>query len=123
MFQSVPLTAEQAKTAVVAVNTSAGAALFSALAGYIPLVVAIIPAVWYAIQIWETKTVQKHIRLWKIRRRQRRAEKIAHKLLAVVPSAPAAAQIIQTTAEHREAVATGLAAAVEAPHHADEPAA
>lgn len=47
------------------------AALAGVIAGYLPIVVALVPAIYYAILIFESKTVQK----WFRRRRIRKATK------------------------------------------------
>lgn len=48
----------------------AGGAIVSTLLGYLPAAAAILGVVWYAIQIWESKTVQE----WRARRTKRHKE-------------------------------------------------
>lgn len=43
-------------------------ALFAAFAGWIPVFIAIIPAVYYAILIWESKTVQGWVQKYRARK-------------------------------------------------------
>lgn len=47
-------------------------------AGYIPYILALLPAVYYCILIWESKTVQE----WVAKRRARKAERTLAKLKA-----------------------------------------
>lgn len=50
-------------------------ALLGVLMGWLPVIVALIPAVYYLLLIYESKTVQKWVR----RRRWKRAAKRRHK--------------------------------------------
>lgn len=50
-------------------------ALVATMVGWLPFIVALIPAVYYCILIWESKTVQG----WVAARRQRKAEAAAAK--------------------------------------------
>jgi len=51
---------------------SAGA-IVATFMGYLPALAGLAGLVWYIIQIWESKTVQKHIR--RLRARQRAARR------------------------------------------------
>lgn len=58
---------------------SAGA-IVGALMGLLPALAGVAAIIWYAIQIWESKTVQKHVRLWRAKRRVARRAAIAFEL-------------------------------------------
>lgn len=45
---------------------------------WLPAVAALGAVIWYAIQIWESKTVQKRVRAWKIKHRRRRRHRVVH---------------------------------------------
>lgn len=45
------------------------AAIVGAISGILPPLAALGGVIWYAIQIWESKTVQKHVRRLRARRR------------------------------------------------------
>lgn len=52
----------------------AGGAIITTLLGYLPAAAAILGAVWYCVQIWESKTVQMW---WSGRQLRSKARKIA----------------------------------------------
>ena len=57
---------------------SAGAILATFL-GFLPPLAALAAIIWYAVQLWESKTVQKFVRLHKHKRiRHRRHRKAQH---------------------------------------------
>ncbi len=60
-----------ADPAAVVPHIASVSAIVATAVGYLPVFVAIIPAIYYCILIWESKTVQD----WLARRRARRAGK------------------------------------------------
>jgi len=48
--------------------------------GMLPALAGLAGLIWYAIQIWESKTVQKRVRLWRNKRRAARRAAIAFEL-------------------------------------------
>lgn len=62
-------------------------AIVGAFMGMLPALAGLAGLIWYAIQIWESKTVQKHVRRARARRRAiRRA--VAEALKGVDDEAP-----------------------------------
>lgn len=51
------------------------AAILGTIAGILPPLAALGGVIWYAIQIWESKTVQTRVRLWRAHRRRARLNK------------------------------------------------
>lgn len=72
----------------VAVDTVAAAGIIGTLIGYLPALAAFAAIVWYAIQVWESKTVQRHVRAWKIKRRHDRLAHQVRKAANVIVAAP-----------------------------------
>jgi heme exporter protein D len=62
----------QPDPAAVATHSASVGALFAVFMGWLPLFVALIPAVYYIILIFESKTVQKYLRRRRIRRARKR---------------------------------------------------
>lgn len=87
----------------VAVDTVAAAGIIGTLIGYLPALAAFAAIVWYAIQVWESKTVQRHVRAWRIARRRKLMARKVRKAAAVIAAAPPAVVA--------EVAATGAAAA------------
>lgn len=55
------------------------AAITGAFMGYLPALAGLAGLIWYGIQIWESKTVQKHVRVSRLRAiRKRRAKTTAN---------------------------------------------
>jgi hypothetical protein len=46
-------------------------AIFATVVGWLPAIAAFVAVLWYIIQIWESKTVQRHIHAWKEKRHAR----------------------------------------------------
>lgn len=65
----------QYKTVTYGVDAMAGAAIAASLMQWLPPAAALLGVIWYAIQIWESKTVQKHVRSWRMKQRIRRKTK------------------------------------------------
>lgn len=40
-------------------------AIFATIAGWLPSIAALVAVLWYVLQIYESKTVQRHIHRWK----------------------------------------------------------
>lgn len=53
------------------------AAIVGAFMGYLPALAGLAGLIWYGIQIYESKTVQKHIRRLRIKARAKRRVKAA----------------------------------------------
>lgn len=60
---------QPAKAASHAADTAATASILAVLAGYLPIGVTILAAIWYLLQIWESKTVCD----WRMKRAEIRA--------------------------------------------------
>lgn len=90
----------------------AGGAIVSTLLGYLPAFAAVLGVIWYAIQIWESKTVQE----WNVRRVKRNKEiKIARlrakqKVLVAELDALEVVRAAQVTATERVESAKAAAA-------------
>jgi hypothetical protein len=52
-------------------------AILGYLAGALPAIAAISAIVWYAIQVYESKTVQRHVRLRRLKKIKARREAAA----------------------------------------------
>lgn len=61
-------------------DTISLAAIVGTLAGLLPVFAGLAGLIWYCIQIWESKTVQKRVRLWKAKQRAARRAAIAFEL-------------------------------------------
>ena len=57
----------QAASVTHAVDTGAAVSIFAVLAGWLPGMVALLAAIWYCLQIWESQTVKG----WRDRRRSK----------------------------------------------------
>lgn len=57
-----------------AVDAGAGATIVASLAGFLPPLAAIAGIIWYGIQIYESKTCQIWVRLFRRKMRARRLE-------------------------------------------------
>ena len=49
-------------------NGASVAAVFSTLIGWLPPVAAVIAFIWYCIQIYESKTIQRHLEARRVRK-------------------------------------------------------
>lgn len=56
----------------VSVDVMSAGAIAATFAGLLPPLAGLAGLIWYGIQIWESKTVQKHLRLWKAKARAKR---------------------------------------------------
>ena len=72
------------------------AALLAVIAGWLPVIVAIIPALYYLVLIYETKTVQGWVSHWRERRAARKLAKA--KAAALKAEALVTAQIVKIEA-------------------------
>jgi predicted acyltransferase (DUF342 family) len=92
-------------------QTASITALLAVLAGWLPMFIALIPAVYYLFLIYETKTVQGWLEKWRERRAQRRLAKA--KAVALKAEAAVTAQVVKIDAD-ATAKTVKLAAEVEA---------
>lgn len=60
--------------AYVVGHTASLVTVFGTLLGWLPHIAALLAAVWYSVQIWESKTLQKRIKLWRFRRNLRKSK-------------------------------------------------
>lgn len=56
------------------VDGLSAAAIVGAFMGYLPALAGLAGLIWYAIQIWESKTVQKWVRVRRSKARRKRRE-------------------------------------------------
>lgn len=52
-------------------------AIIGTILGYLPAFAALAAIIWYAVQIWESKTVQKYVRLHRRHKRRVRERALA----------------------------------------------
>lgn len=64
-----------AKHLTYTADTLSALAIVTTLLGWLPPLAAFAGFVWYVIQIWESKTVQKKVRAWKMHRAKKRKHK------------------------------------------------
>lgn len=65
------------------IDGGAAAAIVATIAGYLPAIAALAAIIWYAVQIWESKTVQKWVRLARAKGRMKRRQfRIAQAIVA-----------------------------------------
>jgi hypothetical protein len=73
-------------------DTISAVAILGTFAKVLPPVAALVATLWYAVQIWESHTVQKWVRLHLRHRRtvrHRRHKSVVHKLVKSIPPDPA----------------------------------
>ncbi len=70
--------------------------------GILPPLAALAAIVWYALQIWESKTIRRHVRLKRMLRRKKR---IARNLATVLRSTEAAEAATLLAVQQARAVA------------------
>lgn len=61
-------------------DTVSAGAIIATFMGVLPALAGLAGLIWYAIQIWESKTVQKRVRLWRNKRRAAHRAAIAFEL-------------------------------------------
>lgn len=105
----------------VAAHTVSVLTIVAAFFKYIPAVAALIPAVYYVILIWESKTIQRWMRARRMKSRARRlvllkaeAIKAQAKVVATHVEATAAVTAEAVVAEAATAKVVSEAAAVDA---------
>lgn len=81
--------AQHQRTINTVVDTISAGAIIGTLIGLLPAFAALAGILWYAIQIWESKTVQKRVRLWRAKKRAARRAAIAFELGQLKGSADA----------------------------------
>lgn len=90
--------------AAIVGHTASISALVAAIAGWVPVIVAIIPAIYYLILIWESTTVQHYVRNVRMRRKARRMLKLKAKAHVAQAALEAEELIRQARVEAREKV-------------------
>lgn len=81
------------KATLVAADIISGAAIAGAMMQWLPPFAALGGVIWYAIQIWESKTVQKWVRVHRIRYRLRRLVKAQVEVSIASAEIAAAAEV------------------------------
>lgn len=71
-------------------QTASIAAILAVAAGWVPIIVAIIPAIYYAFLIWETKTVQGWLKRRAAKKRLKRIVKSKRRKVSRVSRDPEA---------------------------------
>lgn len=56
----------------LSVDLMSASAIVATFAGLLPPLAGLAGLIWYLVQIWESKTVQKRVRLWKAKARAKR---------------------------------------------------
>lgn len=56
----------------VTVDVAAAGSIVASIAGYLPAIAALAAIIWYGVQIWESKTVQRHVRRLRMARLRKR---------------------------------------------------
>jgi len=51
-------------------------AIVATFAGLLPPLAGLAGLIWYCVQIWESKTVQKHVRVWRLKQRAARLARL-----------------------------------------------
>lgn len=95
------MSAEHFKLMNHAVDAVSAGAILGTMVGVLPPLAAFVAIVWYAIQIWESATVQLYVRAHRIKHRKRRVmreintrhlrphhRKRAHHVPPKIPGAP-----------------------------------
>lgn len=67
------------------VDAISASAILATFAGLLPPLAGLAGLIWYGIQIWESKTVQRHVRRWRLASIRKRRERKANE--AVQPDA------------------------------------
>ncbi len=80
-------------------------ALAGSLIGWLPLVAALVPMVYYLILIWESRTVQHWMRNARMRRKARKIAKLKAKLKVTTAALDAEETIREARVQAREKVA------------------
>ncbi len=80
------------------------AALVAAIAGWVPVIVAVIPAIYYLILIWESSTVQHYIRNLRMRRQARKILRLKAKAKVVQAKLDAEELVRQARAQAKETI-------------------
>jgi hypothetical protein len=79
-------------------------ALIASFIGWLPAIVALIPAIYYLILIWESSTVQHYIRNLRMRRKARRIARLKAKAKVVQAELEAEEVVRVARVEAREKV-------------------
>lgn len=100
----------------IVAHTVSIAAIFAAFFHYIPAVAALVPAIYYMILIWESKTIRRRLRLHRMRKRA--AQLVLLKAEAIKAKARVKAEAVIAQAVCDKAATE--AASVEAVKHNQE---
>ena len=92
------------EVAVATPHIASLSALAAAIAGWLPVVVAVIPAIYYLILIWESSTVQHYIRNVRMRRQARKILKLKAQAKVVQAKLDAEELVRQARAQAKEKV-------------------
>jgi hypothetical protein len=69
------------RAGVIAIDAGAVGVIAAAIVGWLPPLAAIVAILWYVIQIYESQTVQRKVRAWRLRKLVKlRAETVALEL-------------------------------------------
>jgi hypothetical protein len=90
--------------ATAAPHAASLGALMAAIAGWVPVIVAIIPAIYYLILIWESSTVQHYIRNLRMRHQARRILRLKAKAKVVQAKLDAEELIRQARSQAKEKI-------------------
>lgn len=80
-------------------------ALVASFIGYLPVLVALIPAIYYSILIWESSTVQHYLRNRRMRRKAKRVAKLRAQAKVVQAQLDAEEVVRVARSEAKEKVA------------------
>lgn len=92
-------------------HVAAIGAIGAAIYGWIPVIVTLIPAIYYLILIWQTSTVQHFVRNWRMRRQGRRFVKLQAKAKVAKAALDAEELVRSARAAAKETIAVAAATA------------
>jgi hypothetical protein len=71
--------------AVYVVDTVSAGAILSAFLGYLPPIAALLAIFWYGVQLYESRTVQRWLRVARIRKIRKRRLKLEALIAPIEP--------------------------------------
>lgn len=83
------------------------------IVGWLPVIVAVIPAIYYLILIWESSTVQHYVRNLRMRRQARRIARLKAKAKVAQAALDAEELLRAARSEAKEKVKVAAAEAVK----------
>ncbi len=107
----VPVPTDIHVIAQAAPHVASLGAILASFVGYIPVIVAVIPAVYYLILIWESKTVQHYIRNCRMRYHGRKILRARRKILIAAARIEAEALLSKARSQAREKITQAAALA------------